>query len=67
MISKAKKNETIECPACSGPMICVEKRYRQPRGATSKYRIRKFKCELCDHEETIYADGEKDLQPADTE
>ena len=61
MTNKAKKNESRQCPQCSGPMICVAKRYSNPKKrATTKYRIRTFKCELCEHQENVYADGQRD-------
>jgi len=31
------------------------------QGPIGKYRIRRFHCDLCDHTETIYAEGRRDL------
>ena len=47
------------CPQCTGPMVVVSKNYH--RGVQGKkYRIRKFVCDLCGHEEKIYGDGTHD-------
>lgn len=58
------KADKIDCPVCTGPMVEISKRYYMPDpGNGHKCRIRKFKCDLCDHEETIFGNGQKDLNP----
>lgn len=54
------KKETRPCPECSGDMEEISKRYQKAKRSHNKYRVRKFKCSVCNHEETVYADGEKE-------
>lgn len=53
--------EERDCPACKGPMDLLSKTYKKAKPPrTGKYRVRKFKCRICDTEETVYADGFRD-------
>ncbi len=49
------------CDSCKQPMVLAKQFETKPRGRKkTKYRIRRFKCELCDIEQTVFADGEID-------
>lgn len=50
--------DSRNCPACGGNMKAISKKYAI--GKRGKYRIRKFKCTLCDFEEAVYAAGTRD-------
>ena len=49
------------CDSCKQPMVLAKQFETKPRGKKkTKYRIRRFKCELCDIGQTVFADGEVD-------
>lgn len=57
-------SKKIYCPECTGEMKMVSKKTTEGKRG-NKFRIRKFKCTVCDHEEAVYADGTIDeiLEP----
>lgn len=54
------KKKDFLCSICTAPMEMVSKKYSRKRRSNEKYRIRRFKCTVCDFEETVYADGQRD-------
>lgn len=40
---------------------------KKPSGKRRSYRIRRFRCDVCDVYKTIYADGQKDVGMYDRE
>ena len=49
------------CDSCKQPMVLQKQFETKERGRKkTKYRIRRFKCELCDIEQTVFADGQMD-------
>jgi transposase-like protein len=47
--------EKYKCDVCQDPMVFVERIESQ-----SKYRIRRFKCSICDYRRTIFAQDARD-------
>lgn len=47
---------SVNCDGCNLPMLLVKK-----GKSKTKYRIRRFYCEICDIATTIYSDGGRDL------
>lgn len=49
------------CDICGAPMVLEQKFPTKKRGKAGKiYRIRRFKCTVCDYKQTYYASGELD-------
>lgn len=56
------KGEPVECPSCHNYMTFKE-RLKNGRSKAGKYRRRKFICDDCGHEDIVYADGFRDIEP----
>lgn len=48
---------TPNCPQCNEVMELKEQ-----IKSDKPYRIRRFRCDLCDHEETVFANGTRDYE-----
>ena len=52
----------FNCDSCGQEMKLQKNFGVKPRGEKKKkYRIRRFRCDLCDIDKTIFADGAKDV------
>jgi hypothetical protein len=50
-----------ECESCGQDMTLDKKFETKPRGKNKiSYRVRRFKCGLCETYQTIFADGQKE-------
>lgn len=49
------------CLSCNEPMELQAKHYRNSKTDGTKYRVRKFICELCGTSEVIHGSGERDM------
>lgn len=50
-----------DCLICGSEMK-LEKQFKNGRSKEGAYRIRRFKCTVCDYQTTIFADGVRDLK-----
>jgi len=59
------KDNEILCDICTAPMEMVNKKYATSKKGGGKYRIRRFKCTLCDYQKSLYGEGIRDeiLEP----
>lgn len=56
-------SEQFECDICGAPMKLI--RFVGTKESGKSYRQRWFKCEICDYQKKIHANGERDekLEP----
>lgn len=49
------------CDSCGQEMVLQKDFGRKPRGENQKsYRVRRFSCDLCNIQRTLFADGVRD-------
>ncbi len=59
------KDNEILCDICTAPMEVIDKKYAVSNRGAGKYRIRRFKCIVCDYQKSLYGVGIRDeiLEP----
>lgn len=49
------------CPSCSSEMTEIKSFDKRPKDRSFKYKVKKYKCGLCGHEESIYGGNLEDV------
>lgn len=57
---KFKSMQKFPCPSCGNPMRFLQ-RLKNGNSKNGSYRRRRYRCDACDVEETIHADGQMDV------